>query len=184
MENWHLYCVEFSNLWIFCVFAFTYIFLFILSVLYNFQPKSCAHFVDLYPKYLILREAIIYSVVCLIFMSMYLLVYLCMLSHVQLCDPMGCSLPGSSTHGIFQARILEWVAISSPGDLPDSGIKPSSLASCIGRQILNRCTTWEAHLLVVYGNNNWFLYLSCILQPCCLHLLWEFCYSDNCVICK
>ena len=29
-----------------------------------------------------------------------------------LCDPMGCSLPDSSIHGIFQARILEWVAIS------------------------------------------------------------------------
>ena len=27
-------------------------------------------------------------------------------------DPMDCSLPGSSVHGIFQARILEWVAIS------------------------------------------------------------------------
>ena len=29
-----------------------------------------------------------------------------------LCDSMGCSLPGSSVHGIFQARVLEWVAIS------------------------------------------------------------------------
>jgi len=29
-----------------------------------------------------------------------------------LCDPIDCSLPGSSIHGIFQARILEWVAIS------------------------------------------------------------------------
>ena len=29
-----------------------------------------------------------------------------------LCDPMDCSLPGSSIHGIFQARVLEWVAIS------------------------------------------------------------------------
>ena len=29
-----------------------------------------------------------------------------------LCDPMDCSLPGSSVYGIFQARILEWVAIS------------------------------------------------------------------------
>ena len=28
-----------------------------------------------------------------------------------LCDPMDCSLPGSSVHGILQARILEWVAI-------------------------------------------------------------------------
>ena len=29
-----------------------------------------------------------------------------------LCDPMDCSLPGSSVHGILQVRILEWVAIS------------------------------------------------------------------------
>ena len=34
------------------------------------------------------------------------------LSHVRLCDPMDCSLPGSSIHGILQARVLEWVAIS------------------------------------------------------------------------
>ena len=33
-------------------------------------------------------------------------------SCVTLCDPMDCSLPGSSTHGILQARVLEWVAIS------------------------------------------------------------------------
>ena len=39
-----------------------------------------------------------------------------------------CSSPGSSVHGILQARILEWVAIS-PGDLPDPGIKPISLMS-------------------------------------------------------
>ena len=35
-------------------------------------------------------------------------VYLC----PTLCDPMDCSLPGSTVHGIFQARVLEWVAIS------------------------------------------------------------------------
>ena len=29
-----------------------------------------------------------------------------------LCDPTECSLPGSSVHGVFQARVLEWVAIS------------------------------------------------------------------------
>ena len=33
-------------------------------------------------------------------------------SRLTLCDPMDCSPPGSSIHGIFQARILEWVAIS------------------------------------------------------------------------
>ena len=31
---------------------------------------------------------------------------------LTLCDPMDCSLLGSSVHGIFQARVLEWVAIS------------------------------------------------------------------------
>ena len=41
-----------------------------------------------------------------------------------LCDPMDCSLPGSSVHGIFQTRVLEWGAISFSGDLPDSGIEP------------------------------------------------------------
>ena len=34
------------------------------------------------------------------------------LSCLTLCDPMDCRLPGSSVHGILQARILEWVAIS------------------------------------------------------------------------
>ena len=32
-------------------------------------------------------------------------------SCLTLCDPTDCSLPGSSIHGIFQARVLEWVAI-------------------------------------------------------------------------
>ena len=36
----------------------------------------------------------------------------CAQSHLNLCDPMDCSPPGSSLHGIFQTRILEWVAIS------------------------------------------------------------------------
>ena len=54
------------------------------------------------------------------------------------CNPMDCSLPGSSfVHGIFQARILEWVAISSFRDLPWS--KNWTLiyyVSCIGRWVL------------------------------------------------
>ena len=36
------------------------------------------------------------------------------LSRIQLWDPMDCSLPGSSVHGIFQARILEWLPFPSP----------------------------------------------------------------------
>ena len=45
-----------------------------------------------------------------------------------LCDLRDCSSPGSSVHGILQARILEWVASSSPGDLPNPGIEPRSPA--------------------------------------------------------
>ena len=47
-------------------------------------------------------------------------------SCLTLCDPMNCSLTSSSVHGIFQARIPEWVAFPSPGDLPDPGIEPVS----------------------------------------------------------
>ena len=43
-------------------------------------------------------------------------------------DPMDCSPPGSSVHGIFQARVLEWIAISFAGDLPNPGIEPRSPA--------------------------------------------------------
>ena len=50
--------------------------------------------------------------------------------HVQFfCDPMDCNLPSSSVHGILQARILEWVAMPPPGDLPNPGIEPESLMS-------------------------------------------------------
>ena len=35
-----------------------------------------------------------------------------LLSRVRLSDPMDCSLPGSSVHGVFQARVLKWVAIA------------------------------------------------------------------------
>ena len=34
-----------------------------------------------------------------------------------LCDPMDCSLPGSSVHGIFQVRVLEWGAVAFSGEL-------------------------------------------------------------------
>ena len=51
-----------------------------------------------------------------------------------LCDPMDCSLPGSSIHGIFQARTMEWVAISfSRGS---SQPRDQTWVSCIGRWIL------------------------------------------------
>ena len=49
-------------------------------------------------------------------------------SCLTLCNTMDCSLPGSSVHGISQARILEWVAISSSKGSSCPGIKPGSPA--------------------------------------------------------
>ena len=62
-----------------------------------------------------------------------------------LCDPIDCSPPGSSVHGISQARILEWVTISSSrGSSWPRDRTCFSHVSCISRQILYHCTTWEA----------------------------------------
>ena len=53
--------------------------------------------------------------------------------------------PGSSVLGIFQARILEWVAISSSGDLPNPGIKPASPESpALGGGFFTNCATRAA----------------------------------------
>ena len=49
-------------------------------------------------------------------------------SCLTLCDPMDCSPPGSSAHGILQARVLEWVTMSFSRGLPEPGIEPRSLA--------------------------------------------------------
>ena len=46
-----------------------------------------------------------------------------------LCDPMDCSLPGSSVHGILQARILEWVTI--PFSRGSSQLRDQTQVSCI-----------------------------------------------------
>ena len=54
-------------------------------------------------------------------------------SCLALCDLMDCSLQGSSVHGILQARILELIAVLSPGDFPD---QESNLGLPHCRQIL------------------------------------------------
>ena len=66
--------------------------------------------------------------------------------YLTLCNPMDCSLPGSSVHGILlQAGILEWVACPPPGDLLHSGIELVSLMSpALASGPLTISTTWEA----------------------------------------
>ena len=55
--------------------------------------------------------------------------YLVTKSCSTLCDPMDRSLPGSSVHGLSQARMLEWVAFPSQGDFPNLGTEPVSPVS-------------------------------------------------------
>ena len=64
----------------------------------------------------------------------------CAFSRIWLfCDPVDCSPPGFSVHGISQARILQWVAISfSRGS---SWLRNQTWVSCIGRQILGSSAT-------------------------------------------
>ena len=57
----------------------------------------------------------------------------CSQSCPTLCIPVDRSLPDSSAHGIFQARILEWGAISHYRDLPSPGIEPTSLCLLYGQ---------------------------------------------------
>ena len=60
---------------------------------------------------------------------MHMCVCMCAQSCLRVCDPPDCSPPGSSVHGILQAKTLGWVAISSSRDLPHPWIKPASLVS-------------------------------------------------------
>ena len=69
-------------------------------------------------------------------------------SCLTLCDPMDCSLPGSSVHGILQARILEWVP---PGDLLNPGTEPPSLMSpALAGGFFTTSATWEAPYTCYY----------------------------------
>ena len=66
-----------------------------------------------------------------------------------LCDPMDYSLPGSSVHGILQARTLEWVAILFSRGPFQPGIKPMSLTSpSLAGMFFTNSTTWEVPTLL------------------------------------
>jgi len=68
-----------------------------------------------------------------------------------LCDPMDCSQPGASVHGIFQVRILEWVAISYSRRSWPRDQTLISHVSCIDRWILYRYATQEALQLYIFS---------------------------------
>ena len=67
-------------------------------------------------------------------------------------DPMDCSPLGSSVHGILQARILEWVAISFPGDIANPGIQPAFLMSpALAGRFFTTSATWVLYICLLIG---------------------------------
>ena len=83
-------------------------------------------------------------------------------SCLTLCDPMDCSTPGSFVHRILQARILEWVAMPSPGDLPDPGIESTSLMSSAS---VGRFFTSSAILEAQFGDYGGVFIGECSWDP-------------------
>ena len=77
---------------------------------------------------------------------------------LTLCNPMDCCPQGSSTHGLLQARVLEWVSIS----YSRGSSRPSDQTHlCTGRQILYHSTTWEAlfFFFLEYNKRCFFFFL-------------------------
>ena len=76
-------------------------------------------------------------------------------SCLTLCNPMDCSQPGSSVHGTFQVRILEWVTISSSRG--SSLLRGWTHVSCIGRWILYHWATWETYKRTFASKVVWYV---------------------------
>ena len=64
------------------------------------------------------------------------------LSSVRLCSPTGCSPPGSTIHGISQAKMLEWLPRPTPGDLSDPGVEHVSESPALAGGFLTTSATW------------------------------------------
>lgn len=93
----------------------------------------------------------------------------CVLSWIQLCNPVDSSLPGCSVHESFQARLLGWVArLYYKGS---SWIREQIRIFCLGRRILYRWATWAAHDPLInvskWINGNFALQPSENLAPVC-----------------
>ena len=105
-------------------FAVSYILSFSDSGIFDFDIICLSIF-------FLMRTFTVYPLVCSVTQSC-----------LTLFKPMDYSLPGSSDHGIFQARIVKWVAISSSRGA--SQTRDRTCVSCVGRQIIFHGATWEA----------------------------------------
>ena len=104
------------------------------------SPRPLCHFLDqdgiLTSFYLSVSEPLLYAESLALFLDVGFLYIqikiwlspvtmpILVFNHVWLCNPVACGLPGPSVHGILQARILEWAAISLSRELSWPRIKP------------------------------------------------------------
>ena len=116
--------------------------------------------------------------------------------YLTLCDPIDCSLPGSSVHGALQARILEWVAIPfSRGSFQPRGRTRVSCGSCKeGRfftadksedssekleksfMYIKYQTVCKKHICQAVALTNNFKYLFHNNSEALWYLMWQFCF--------
>ena len=120
----------------------------------------------------------------------------CIQSCPTLCDPIDCSPPGSSVHGIVQAKILEWSAISfSKGSSPPRDYTHISCISCIGRGFFTTAPPGKqsVHTLLLVHAYNTLQVLCCIADLNTFHFLSasapsalssELCLHLFCLICR
>ena len=83
------------------------------------------------------------------------------LSRVRLSDPMDCSLTGSSVHGIFQARVLEWGAIAF-SEIPYICI--SILYWCFSFWLTSLCIIGSSFIHLIRTDSNVFFFFSIFLK--------------------
>ena len=100
--------------------------------------------------------------------AIYVCVHVCVCLRAQscptVCNTMDCSPPGSSVHGIFQARILEWVAISySRGSFWTRIWIHVSCVFYIGRDSLYYCTTLVRYI---------YIYIYIYKMYVCIYTCW------------
>ena len=88
---------------------------------------------------------------------------------LTLCDPMNCSPPGSSVHGILQVRILEWVAM--PASRGSSQLRDRTWVSCIEGGFLSTELLGKPHISWYYTvkiKSVLFIFCACFLCNICV----------------
>ena len=110
------------------------------------QGEDGRYYVEFFCKKYAFLLSSLSSVICPYqYVCMYLVTQAC----PALCGPVDCSPPGSSVHGILQARILEWVAMASSRGPSWPGIGPASLMSpALAGGFFTTSATWEVCISV------------------------------------